>query len=99
MVKNRNGEESQWRSGHFIRRNESDGSMRVVEAIPSFAQKIVTYICSVHFAGENGPTNGNPDPISATASKEMVSYYKIVIFALKQLRLITSFAITRRSEE
>ena len=32
-----------------------------------------SYICSLHFVGENGPTQEDPDPISATASKEMVS--------------------------
>ena len=32
-----------------------------------------SYVCSLHFVGENGPTNENPDPIPATASKDRVS--------------------------
>ena len=31
-----------------------------------------TYICSLHFPGENGPTQFNPDPIPATATPEQV---------------------------
>ena len=31
-----------------------------------------SYICSLHFVGMNGPTEENPDPISATASREKV---------------------------
>ena len=38
-----------------------------------------SYICGLHFVGENGPTDENPDPISATASKEKVSLCHIVI--------------------
>ena len=32
-----------------------------------------SYICSLHFAGGNGPTLEDPDPISAVPSKETVS--------------------------
>ena len=32
-----------------------------------------SYICSLHFVGENGPTNEYPDPISAVKSAENVS--------------------------
>ena len=35
----------------------------------SFACEKDSYICSLHFAGVNGPTPENPDPISATASR------------------------------
>ena len=31
-----------------------------------------TYICSLHFPGENGPSPLNPDPIPATATPEQV---------------------------
>ncbi|XP_067023900.1 uncharacterized protein [Acropora muricata] len=31
-----------------------------------------SYICSIHFVGENGPTKQYPDPISAVANKEKV---------------------------
>ena len=31
-----------------------------------------SYICSLHFVGENGPTPEHPDPISAVASEEKV---------------------------
>ena len=31
-----------------------------------------SYICSLHFEGMNGPTEENPDLISATASREKV---------------------------
>ena len=32
-----------------------------------------SYVCSLHFVGGNGPTEEDPDPISAVASKERVS--------------------------
>ena len=32
-----------------------------------------SYICSLHFIGERGPTEENPDPIIATSSTEKVS--------------------------
>ena len=31
-----------------------------------------SYICSLRFVGENGPTPDHPDPISAIASEEKV---------------------------
>lgn len=31
-----------------------------------------TYICSLHFVGENGPTDDNPDPLIATLSEEQL---------------------------
>jgi hypothetical protein len=50
--------------------------MRWIEACrrgDSFVCRKDSYICSIHFVGGNGPTKENPDPISATASKELVS--------------------------
>ncbi|CAB3991533.1 hypothetical protein AC249_AIPGENE23928, partial [Paramuricea clavata] len=38
----------------------------------SFVCKKDSYICSLHFVGENGPTLEHPDPISAIKSKEKV---------------------------
>jgi hypothetical protein len=38
----------------------------------SFVCKKDSYICSLHFVGENGPTPQHPDPISAIKSKEKV---------------------------
>ena len=38
----------------------------------SFVCKKDSYICSLHFVGENGPTPQHPDPISAINSKEKV---------------------------
>ena len=35
---------------------------------------IATYICSLHFVGENGPTDKDPNPVPATASREKVCY-------------------------
>ena len=32
-----------------------------------------SYVCSLHFFGGNGPTEVDPDPISAVASKERAS--------------------------
>ena len=32
-----------------------------------------SYVSSLHFVGGNGPTEEDPDPISAVASKERVS--------------------------
>ena len=37
-----------------------------------FECKKDSYICSLHFVGENGPTPEHPDPISAITSKEKV---------------------------
>ena len=31
-----------------------------------------SYICSLHFVGENGPTDKDPNPVPATASREKV---------------------------
>ena len=39
----------------------------------SFECKKDSYVCSLHFVGENGPTPEYPDPISAITSKEKVS--------------------------
>ena len=33
-----------------------------------------SYVCSLHFVGENGPTDDYPDPISAISSYEKVSF-------------------------
>ena len=33
-----------------------------------------SYICSLHFVGENGPTDKDPNPVPATASREKVCY-------------------------
>ena len=33
-----------------------------------------SYICSLHFVGENGPTDVDPNPVPATASREKVCY-------------------------
>ena len=55
------------------RGSENDGLMRVVGG-DSFNCMKDSYICSLYFVCEDGPTRQDPDPISATASKEMVSY-------------------------
>ena len=43
----------------------------------TFTCKKGSYICSLHFVGENGPTEEHPDPISAISSKDKVcsAYY------------------------
>lgn len=33
-----------------------------------------TYMCSLHFVGQNGPTAINPNPISATQTKVILKY-------------------------
>ena len=38
----------------------------------SFECKKDSYVCSLHFVGQNGPTPEHPDPISGVASKETV---------------------------
>ena len=38
----------------------------------------ISDICSLHFVGGNGPTKDDPDPISAVASKERVSYLLMI---------------------
>ena len=37
-----------------------------------------SYICSLHFVGENGPTYDYPDPISAIKSAENVSILLVI---------------------
>ena len=32
-----------------------------------------SYVCGLHFVGGNGPTEFDPDPISAVASKDRAS--------------------------
>lgn len=39
----------------------------------SLCAKKDSYVCSLHFVGGNGPTEEDPDPISAVAGKERVS--------------------------
>ena len=34
-----------------------------------------SYICSLHFVGENGPTLDNPDPISAVTGRKNVRIF------------------------
>lgn len=34
--------------------------------------KLTSYLCSLHFVDKTGPTEKNPDPIPATASRDKV---------------------------
>ena len=34
-----------------------------------------SYICSLHFVGENRPTDKDPNPVPATASREKVCFF------------------------
>jgi hypothetical protein len=43
-----------------------------------------SYICSLHFVGENGPTLECTDPISAVKSAENVSVNRILFEYLKK---------------
>ena len=36
-----------------------------------------SYICSLHFVGENGPTDKDPNPVPATACREKVCYLRV----------------------
>ena len=88
--------------------------MHVVAAIPSFVQKIVIFVVYILLAKMDRQMI-ILIPYLATASEEMVSYYKIVIYALYQTawlshldvrrwsRLVKEFRryfyINRRSEE
>ena len=38
----------------------------------------VSYVCCLHFVSGNGPKEVDPDPISAVASKERVSYISFI---------------------
>ena len=39
-----------------------------------------SYICSLHFVGENaGPTDKDPNPVPATASREKVCYLRVYV--------------------
>ena len=49
-----------------VQRSENDGLMRVVVVTRLTARKIVISAALIHFVGENGPTQEDPDPISAT---------------------------------
>ena len=52
-----------------------------------------TYICSIHFVGENEPTGINPDPIMATSSKVLISSRK----APKERDKALSFEATKKT--
>ena len=50
-------------------RNAQDGYVLACRRSDRFVCTKDSYIGSLHFVGENGPTDENPDPISATASR------------------------------
>ena len=39
-----------------------------------------TYICSLHFAGEHGPTDENPDPIKGMFRRDMDYFLRKEIY-------------------
>ena len=47
--------------------------IRACQRGDAFKCKYHSFICSLHFVGENGPTYEHPDPISAVKSAENVS--------------------------
>ena len=74
-VRNANGDPVKF--SHFpgaVRQKE--GRQRWIRSChrgDSFVCMKDSYVCSLHFFGGNGPTELDPDPISAVASKERVS--------------------------
>ena len=58
------------------------GYMLVVEKIFLVyqTQKEDIYICSLHFAGENGPTDENPDPIKGMLRRDMDYFLRKCIY-------------------
>ena len=74
MIKNRNGDPVTF--FHFPgQKRQTERRNRWILACSrgdSFNCTKDSYVCSLHFVGENGPTDENPDPISATASKDRV---------------------------
>lgn len=85
MVKNSNGDPVTF--FHFPgEKRQAEKRSRWIMACRRYDSFVCTkdsYICSVHFVGENGPTDEYPDPVSATASEERVSLLNIVILASK----------------
>ena len=56
-----------------------------------------SYICGLHFIGNNGPTDEHPDPIPDTANREKVRRYTLVrknmhLFIVLFTYLATPFA-------
>ena len=86
MVKNKNGDPV-----HFVRfpapKRFADKRRQWIVAChrgDSFVCSKDSYICSLHFVGENGPTLKHQDPVSAIYSKEKVrcfcNFTFVVIF-------------------
>lgn len=46
----------------------------------TFKCKKDSYICSLHFIGQQGPTKENPNPFPANASEEKVAIYRLKYF-------------------
>lgn len=44
-----------------------------------------TYICSLHFVGEKGPTDEFPDPIPATFTAKQVSFF---VYSLRRYEFL-----------
>ena len=53
-----------------------------------FVCKKDSYICCLHFVGGNGPTEEDPDPISAVAGKERVCYLFVLLHVCLSFKLI-----------
>ena len=72
MVKNRNGDPVFHFPGQKRQTERRNRWILACSRGDSFNCTKDSYVCSLHFVNENGPTDENPDPISATASKDRV---------------------------
>jgi hypothetical protein len=53
-----------------IPQNESAEYVHATEAINLYVRRIVMFLYSLHFVGQNGPTEEHLDPVSAITSTE-----------------------------
>ena len=53
-----------------------------------------SYICGFHFVGGNGPTDQNPDPVPATASREKVGQTMFILNICAILFVLLAYLMT-----
>lgn len=81
-LKRKDGTTVKFHSFPAVRKHKElrEGWIRACSRDDGFICKKDSYICSLHFIGEHGPTKENPNPITATASKEKVSCNMLLLF-------------------
>ena len=81
MVKNKNGDPVRFYRFPALKRSPARRlrSYKSCHRGDNFVCSKDSYICSLHFVGQNGPTLENPDPISAIASEQRVNCFVFVL--------------------